>query len=132
MIKRYCDIIIIFCLNIAVAFLNQLNYSWIDIFNSYDDYCNIVLSQYHFIFYLQYCVWKWLVLWHPCWIQPVVLKTCYLWKIESKLRFGNKNSLAPETGHNILPGGRQIFIHIGQSKCWFFGYLGRNNKLAKK
>ncbi len=33
------------------------------------------------------------------------------------------------TPEHILPA-RQIFIHIGQSKCWFFGYLGRNNKLA--
>ncbi len=25
-----------------------------------------------------------------------------------------------------------MFVHIGLSKCWFFGYLGRNYKLAQK
>ncbi len=27
---------------------------------------------------------------------------------------------------------RQIFVYIGQSKCYFFGCLGRNNKSAQK
>ncbi len=32
---------------------------------------------------------------------------------------------------NILPV-RLIFVYIGRSKCWFFGYLGWNSKLAQK
>ncbi len=41
------------------------------------------------------------------------------------------SALPTELSKEILPV-HLIFVYIGCSKCWFFGYLGWNSKLAQK